>query len=369
MRNSKTFATIMLLTAAATAWGQAPVELGPPMTMRFAGVTLAIPKDFRLQRPVDPYRVLRAVKYENEEPVFAICLTALSSAGKVSLQGLIKDTEQRIKNHLAIRRFRVVKKMPFPVAGVQGEVHVQTYRYSGIKTTALSLYFARKVTTADIHVGYVLTVEAERKRGREALPILGAVARSIRLFDPIRPIAEPIRLEEQAIEVPRLGYALRPPQQWKLRFSRAMDEVDLFQTDYLSLGLAMPQASVLVKPTTGSAEDVVIESLAKLEDNLKKQVIEYRLLRKGPLKSAMAGRDGYEFFLHRKLPFREGKVMPVVIARRTICARGRAYTLFLMYPAERVEPVRRALDALAAGFKLISPATAPASGRAGVGSR
>lgn len=254
------------LLAAASAQGSEPAktEKAAPMKLAFAGVKIALPAEFKLVPIESGNMLLRAVKVRGEEPLLLIVLSAYQGAPKTTLAEFASSRSP--SKDLWVRSFRTLKSMAVKVAGVDGEVQVQSYRRRGLDTTALGLYFLRPVAGDKGQVGYVLMVEAEKRNGKLTLPVLMAVMKTIELFDPVSPLAEPLEPLYEPIVSEKWGYSIRPPTWWKVSMSPQEDAIKIFQLDYTFAVRVHPElhfaasnapgqsaAQCMTKPSAGSA--------------------------------------------------------------------------------------------------------------------
>lgn len=337
------------------------VELDPPVTLAFAGVKIALPKGFELQTSADMSIVLNAAKVENKQPVLAVMLSGYRQPANASLISFAEFG--KAKSGLVIRNLKLIKTGALRIAGREAEIRIIAFDYRGVETTALRVFFLRPLASASMQMGYVLSVEGAKGRGRQLLPILGAIGNTIELFDPVRPIAQKITSLGEPMVSRKWGYSVRPPRWWKARMSRQRDTVEMVQVDYLP-NARPPQASLQVKAEAASAEASAKTALNLLRESLKEQKVEFQVVREGPVR--MAGRQGYEFLVRRDAARgdseKEKPKVTLFIGQRTVCSSGNSYSLVAYYLTDKVEQVTAAIDTIAAGLELMTPVTtAPAA--------
>jgi len=363
----KRFMLPAILTMAGAAAGQTTrparpaVTLEPPVTLAFAGVTLAVPKGFTVQTSADATMVIRAVKTEKDKPIMAVTLSGWSARPKTTLATFIRAAQPKT---LALKKFKIVKTLPLKVAGLPAEAWMLTYTYEGVDTTAMRVFFLRDLKGSELKIGYALTVEADTKRGAETLAILGAVLKTIKLPPPVRPRDARITLAEEPIVSRKYQYSIRPPMWWKIDVTQDRNQVQMVQMDYLVGGTGTPRVSLIVEPETAGAKDCVTKAKDALLREMAKYKIDSKILLEGPAR--MGGLDGYEFYVRHPVEGPGKKKVQVVLARRTVCANGRSYTLLALCETDQADPAAAVMNAVAAGFKVLGPATAsaPATGPA-----
>jgi hypothetical protein len=201
------------------------------------------------------------------------------------------------------------------------------------------------------------------------LPLLAAIGQTLELFDPVRPVEEKITALDEPFVSNNWGYSIRPPMWWKVQFTRDRNEVVVGQSDYFRAGMLEPQVRFLAETESEPAEACAKARLERLEDQLKKDKADYRVLRQGPAK--MAKLEGYEFLVRRDRAVATTQpatpLPPLIFARRTVCSGGISYSLQLLYQTEKVEDVVEAMEAIAAGVELFPPTTtAPTTTAPGV---
>lgn len=332
------------------------IELDPPGTLPFAGVTLALPKGYFLQTPGDATIVTRALKIENDQPVLALTLSAFGQPANATLISFVNAA--RVKSGQVIRNLKLLKTGPLRMAGRPAEARMLAYDLRGVPTTAVRVYFLRPIPGASMQMGYILSVEGRRGRGREVLQLLGTVGNTLELSDPVRPISQKITALGRPIVSHKWGYSVRPPEWWKARTSPELDVVVMEQTDYLPRPRP-PTLRLQVKPEAGSPETCAKASLKGLEEELTKQKADYKVVQQGPAR--MGGLEGHQFLVRQDIVVARGEDEKIeytmLIAQRTVCASGNSYSLVAHYLTDRPEDVTGAMDAVAAGIEMTEPTT------------
>jgi hypothetical protein len=254
--------------------------------------------------------------------------------------------------------------MAVKVAGVDGEVQVQTYRLHGIETTTLGLYFLRPVAGDKGQVGYVLMVEAEKKNGKLTLPILMAVMKTIELSDPVSPLAKPLEPLGEPIVSEKWGYSLRPPTWWYVSVSPGEERVNISRLDYtftvvVPPGLSFQAADAKGRSVTQCTDDAIIIMGA----DLTRQGLTHKVVSRQVAK--LVGIDAEEFVIRAVAtpPANRPDLSSwtVLITQRVICHAGRSYSLTCQVETDDVKVEQRLLDAVSAGLKLTAPSTRPAT--------
>ncbi len=356
-----------ILAAAVAAQAQTPkIELAPPVTAAFAGVKVSVPKGYDLQLTSDRYTVLRAAKLENDQAVLSVSISAVPVSPRATFANFV-DMAKPTPN-LVLRNLKVLKIRRLRMAGLDGEVRISSFESRGIQATAVTVFLLRPVPSVPMQMGYVLSVEGEKSRGKELLPVLAAVGESLELSDPVRPLSQKIDTLGGTIVSKRWGYTIRLPQWWKGRLSRDRDQVVMDQTDYLRGGVPMPQVKLVVLPEPGTAEVCAKTALRALRETMGGRKMEFETVREGPAR--MADRDGYEFVVQQILPpvttQPAAAPEPVVVAHRTVCVGGISYSLEAIGQTDKLDQVTSVLEAIAGGVTLsapqtIMPATAPSA--------
>jgi len=354
-----------LILLAALAAGQTPagsVELGEPVRLDFAGVRMALPKNFDLRNVDDPQMVFLTILVEQDKPVMSLGLTAEAREKGMTLTGFVDLVGMNLNKSLAIGDMKVLKSKRLRIAGTEAEIQVQSYNHRGTEMTALRLFFLRPVSNADIQMAYLLTMEALKPQGRRMLPVLMAVAGTIELFDPVSPVS--LKVDETGLPIVSqgFGYSLRPPLWWKAVQRPPGSAVKLFQYDYLR-GEPLPEGGLRLEPETASAEECGRRTLQQHVARLKEYKHTYEIVREG--RTRMGGQDAYEFVLSHRPPDK-AEEEAIIFAERTACANGIRYSLSLYYPGGKKEIVIAALEKLAGEMELFSPqvaatGTAPAA--------
>lgn len=352
------------LLAAASAQGPeaAKTEKSAPMKLAFAGVKIALPAEFKLMPIESGNMLLRAAKVRGEEPLLQITLLAYHEAPSTALADFAKS--RSLSKDFRVRDFRMLKSMPVKMAGVDGEAQVQSYRLRGIETTALALYFLRPVVGDKGQVGYVLMVEAKKKNGKLTLPALMAVMKTIELFDPVSPLAEPLDPLYEPIVSEKWGYSLRPPTWWKVSMSLQEEAIKIFQLDYTFAVKVHPELHFAAIDAPGrSVAQCTDEAISRIGADLTKKRATYKLLSRQVAK--LAGIDGEEFVIRYSEAPSPGRpdVTPgtLLVTQRVICHAGKSYSLTCHAEMDDVKVASRILDAVSVGMKLTTPSTRPAA--------
>jgi len=338
-----------------------PIELGATIRLGFAGVSLALPEDFRLVTSAERQVVLQAAQERGGKPVVTVTLSAWPVSRQLALRSFAANRNETLKGLVSIRDLKVHTSRALKVAGLPGQVQIQSYTSCGVETTALRLFLLRSPSGWKFQMGYVLAVEAERRLGQRALSVFSAVVPTLKFFDPVSPASEKVTSLGPAIVTRRWGYAFRPPEWWKAQVAKAGDIVTVFQTDYLrgwvrmpwGLDLArMPEGRLQVVRSQDGPERCARAMLALYREVLKRLKRTGRLVQQGPAK--MAGRQGYQFVLkYRSIDPAGGQAGIVVI--RAACANGLGYVLMLNGDMNDPKPLVSAVDRMAQGLELTKP--------------
>ena len=353
------------LLAAASAQGPeaATTKMAPPKKMAFAGIKIAFPADFKVMPVESGNMLLRAVKVRGEEPLLQIVLSAYHEAPKAALADFAKN--RSLSKDYYVRDFRMLKSMAVKVAGVDGEVQVQSYRLRGIETTALGLYFLRPVGDKG-QVGYVLTVKAEKKNGKLTLPVLMAVMKTIELSDPVSPLAKPLEPLDEPIVSEKWGFSIRPPTWWwrSVSMLSGVETLRISQLDYTFTAMMAPELRVEAIDAKGrSVSQCADEAISKVGAELKTKGVTYTVLSRQAAK--LAGIDGEEFVIRAVVPAPANRpdlsAWTLHITHRVICHAGKSYSLACWAQTDDLKVEQRILDAVSAGIKLTAPTTRPAA--------
>ena len=351
------------LLAAASAQGPKPskMKMAPPVKLAFAGAKIALPADFKLLPSENISMLLRAVKMRGDQWLLLITLSGFPEHPKTTLRDFTHNRGP--KKDRNTRGFRMLKSTDVKAGGVAGEVQVQSYRLGRIERTALALYLLRPVFEGKGQIGYLLTVEAEKKNGKLMLPVLMAVMKTIELSDPISPLAEKMEALGDPIVSKRWGYSVRPPMWWKVSAARGLEKVTISQADYTFSGRIHPELHFEAGDAQGqSAEQVAEVTIRKIAADITTAGFKYELLSRQAAK--LAGIDGQEFVIRSVAtpPVGKEELSPrtLILAQRVICHAGNTYTLACQAETEDVKVVSRILEAAAAGVELTAATTRPA---------
>ncbi len=361
MRNLLSVLVILLAASLASAQSTPakPIQTDTPVNYAFAGITLATPVGYVFRTPDQADLLLHARKIVNETPVLGLRLVAWrvpKGSGTATMKRMTHPSHVRAYTDVTVEN-----EKPIRIADAVGMVQLVTYTFRGSMLRGTWMYLFRPLPEGGGQMGYLLIIETELPRSKELMPILIAVAKSIRFANPIRPIDQKIPPLGEPIASKRHEYQIRPPKQWKATARSGMKKASMaiYQFDYLR-NFEMPFASFDVAPTQLTAPECVKATLAKLKSN-PSATSSSKVIHEGV--STLGGLPAYEFMiLARKKS--ENKAEPDeirLIARRTACVGGRSYTLGLMWDANTPEAVKAALDALAAGVKITAKPDAPVS--------
>ena len=377
MRNVIGLALAALL--AGPAWGQEAakkkIEMAPAITLGFAGVKIAIPADFELQGVGSPEVVLQAVKKEDDVSIFSARLSVFPLGPEAKAEALAKGRRDLTRADVRARGFEVRGSTKTKVAGVDCHIEVQSYRWTGVTTTALRAYFIRPTSDSNLQLAYELTIEAQKKYGKGALAILGAMLGEIELLDPVPPLSEKIDSFGEPIISKKWGYQIRPPKFWKAQVAGARYRLVMWQTNYVPGGGAGPQASFGVAGAEGRSVKEIAEDMLKADqDQIARQGYEHTLHHHRPVK--VAGLDGQEILLSYVIPSLPDDApagpQRVVIARQFVNLSGKTYWLRLEAITDDHKLLQGILRKIAGTLKLTptetttmpsatQPATVPAT--------
>ncbi len=364
--------TVAVLTAwLSAAPAAAPaVRLNPPMEIPRAGIAIAVPAGFKPRPLTTPYDLLRAVIEEAGKPVQSVTLSAFPVTGKATAEEFADAKLRELRRNLAVRKLKVLKRVPISVAGVKGMACTMTYTFRGVQSTAAQVYFLREDAGGEYGLCYLLTVVCSADRQGKLLPTLGAVLKSIRLTTvrhPSLPADPEFREPTRDVE---LGYAIRPPVGWYAEQGEVGMETG--QVDYLLGGEPMPVAQLVVSRAAGEARTAEACSkkylgVARSVAHQRKQTIE--VASEGP--TTLGTLKAHQFVLTQTSPAAQrddNGQASVVVIQRTACLQRpgedapRIYLLILTAPGKDHKAAGAFMDKLAAGFQAIEPAdTQPAT--------
>ncbi len=360
--------TILAWASAAGAAGE--MKMSEPIRLSFAGASIALPEGYEIMTGPDPFIAIQAVRRVNGEDVMLVKLSAWPVPKVADGATLMKQHNAQVNRNLAVRRMKVLKSAQLKVSGLDATVQVQTYTNRGVEIMALRMAVARPVPDDkfDRGMGYILTIESDKAHRGDAMPALRAILPSIKLFDPVAPVAEKVEALGPVIESKVWGYSFRPPAMWKVTQQEAGRALEFRQTDYLSTARpeSSPRGFVAAQPEQGNAEACGVEQAQALLKALQAQQQMCSPPKYSKVK--VAGHDAHEFVL-RSVSTRPGeKQRSRVFVQRNLCINGLRYTLSLVYRTADEAIPRDTMEKMAAGMKVFRPAglsqpatTAPAT--------
>ncbi len=338
--------------AATRAQDRPPVEVGEPVELAFAGVRLALPKGFELRTPDTPALLVHAVQVQGGTPVMGLKLRALRLPPGTKLEQFVQDADP--SKDRAFEAPTVLGKKSLKLDGHEALAQVMSYRLRDRDITAVWMFFLRPVSDGSLGMGYVMSVEARPDLGKQTLPVLIAVAESIRLSDPVRPRTQKVTALGPPVASRRFGYTIRPPAWWKVeqQILGTSAGVAMYQTDYVA-NMPMPVASLIVAPERRAAKDCAQQVLESMGQDARKAGDKLKVLAQGPAR--MGGLEGYEWAVRISPPVATATDPPQTLARRTVCAHGLSYTLLVMCDTDEAEPATGTLRLVAGGLQLARP--------------
>jgi len=212
MRRSLAIILWMAIPALAAAALAEDIKMHPPVEHPHAGITLAVPVGFSYQPVDEPYDVCRAVVAENGEPAQAITLSAFAVDDATLAEEFADSMLDEMKENLALRGIKVVKKTPMTVADTPALAVLYTYNYRGIAATAVRVYFLRQLPIGQGKICYVLTVESAVTHASDMMDILGSCIGSVSLIDLKHPARTALGDDTWLIEDHTLCYAFATPR-------------------------------------------------------------------------------------------------------------------------------------------------------------
>lgn len=400
-----------IAACAAAACAQSPGRAAKPRPLEYphAGIALAVPRGFAPCPAAGAYDIMRAVRKQNERAVQGVTLSAYCVAEKVTADLVADDMLQRLKDDLAFRRVRLLKKTPMTVAGIRAAGRKIRYTLRGEETIAARVYFIRALPGTRVRICYVLTVEAVAEKDGDLLRVLGETIKTVTLTSPRHPAAIPVERLGEPVKDYKRGYGVRPPAGWFATVTPL--GVRMGQVDYLLGGQLMPTVDVMVGavPPARTAEACAKEAMQLAIGAAVESGLTATVLSQGPAKLGVVA--GYQFVLRQAVRPKPAMApadknaqaqppvppVPVLIVQRTICARPparprpasrpghpgapgpatqpttkptRRFSYSLVLITQGVKPAAAAamMDKIAPGFELFcpdeplpAPATAPAA--------
>ena len=331
------------------------VKLSDPIVLPFAGVKIALPADMELKRTSDKFDIVRAVKSDGKDEVLAVTLSAEVRPPDVKLDDFMEATLPR---NLAIRSLKVAATRPTKAAGLDGQIQVLSYTSNGIESSAARLGVIRPVNEK-LALGYVLSVEGDRKHGRDILPVLGAVARSLEMSELVRPVTQKIEQFGEPLTSLKYDFVIRAPLHWKASLRENI--VTIFQTDYLQVTM-LPSVSFTATPVFASnSEQHGRKLLDRLAENARSRNHGFQILKQGNTK--LSDQDAYEYLFRETMPATTDRPEAVMLMGSRVAVVGNmSYVLLFMWGTDSQEDLAAALEALCAGIQITRKATsAPAS--------
>ncbi|MBN1942868.1 MAG: hypothetical protein JW849_06195 [Phycisphaerae bacterium] len=306
--NRKTLLVFAWLAMAILQAVPAEAQLSPDPMMKMqkavayphAGITLAIPTGFTISQQLwGEFQVMVAMRTEGKQAMQSISLAAYPVDEKTSPEQLLEKLRRPLTESLSVCRLKVVKTVPVPVVGLQGQAVHMTYTFRGIKTVALSACFIRDISPAGEtspagkRLAYVLTLEVARDYRSTLLKTFEAIVRTTMLTPVVRPIDAPIDFEGAYLRNFPQGYAIRLPVGWV----GGQNDLGVFmeQADFTLGGQACPAVQIVSSQVDSS---LTAEACGeKAVEYMRKQGATVEILSQGAAK--LAGRDGFQIVLRK----------------------------------------------------------------------
>ncbi len=366
MRMVKISLTLVAMAAAIAAAQE--VKMQKPESFHHAGISLAVPEEFRQQQPEDRFDVFRTVLLVGNEAVMAVSLSAFPAGKEDTADNFADATIADLRKNLAIRHFKVLKRTQLRVAGINGSARLVSFTFRGQETIATQVFFVRDVKSPSqpVRLCYVLTLEGAPAQRARVLTIFGEVVKSISLIPVRRPVLIGVGELSEPVKVFRKGFSIRPPRGWYVYVTET--GMDMGQADYLAGGQPLPYVRVNVTDpqTFKSAKECCMAHLAFARKKAEGMNVETKVLSEGPMQ--LGGVKGYQLVIEQTPRKEKGPVVSGIIMERTVCIRKgssppRSFSLLLVGEGGkgRVKAYRKIFEKIAGSFTFLEPASGPAT--------
>ncbi len=374
----------IMLSAAAASAGEKSKDAE---TLKFphAGIQVDIPSEFSLVKVEDPYDIMRAEIRDGKEVTQALSVSALPVKSDMTADKYADMMEKELRNNLAVRNLKILKKVPITIASHKGTARSMSYNYRGVKTIAARVYFIRTISPGAGAVCYMLTSEASPESQDKLLPALDKLLKSVKLIQIRHPIESPVGRTIHRIKDHVRGFAVPLPLGWFVQNSDT--GITLAQTDYLAGGQVNMTMSIFtdkVAPGTtaksyaelkvrklkltasGDAEDHIVSRKAAKTGDMDSYQVVIRIKPQAP-KTSPATQPEEENTDSRNAK----NARPWIIINRTACTAtqeksGKSYMMVLVCRGNDPEPASAIMEKVAGEFTLLEtakgPATEPAAG-------
>lgn len=327
--------------------------LGPPTSLSFAGISIALPKDLAPEPALDESSLLRLVDKEGEQTVLAVTLTAMPVKSSTTADSLLRATDPGAS--LDFFNVKELRRQSLQVAGLTGRVQLLSYTLRKLDLTAVRLAMVRPVGASGMQMGYILTVEALSRRGRDILPLLAAMAGSTQLSDPVSLPQEKVALAPTAISSDRLGVSFLPPAYWKCQSAPDQTMIVCYQMDY-TVNQPGARATLAVRQAPlGSVDEILKKFMDELQADVEKNKLNVKVVRQA--QAGLGDQPGRETVIAHY--DQQGKITDAM-DHRMVLRGGLLYTLEVLYLGDAIDAAQQTMQTLAEGVKFSTP-TAPAS--------
>ena len=400
MATLRMLATLAVILGWAVLPAAADLPMGEVAEFPHAGIALAIPQDHQMQTVSQPFDVMRAAAYQNNQPSQAITLSAIPISQVALTAEMLADAMIASQGrNLAIRNLQVLNKAVMKVSDLDGAARLLSYNLRGDDAVAAMVYFVREIEQPKIRICYVLTVEAPASRKSDVLPTLGEVVKTVRLTAPQHPTALAITRFGSEISDPQGRFSIRPPLGWYA--SPGPAGLSMAQTDYLLGGLPTVSAHMVVTSleTIVSTEQQMEHCVQTMQKTATERNLEGKLLSRE--RCPFAGQDAFQVVFEQSVKTQPASApasaaatqttepasqsaktdLPasVVIAQRSFCLpsvtgpKAQSYSLVLVGQGMAPEAAGAVMNKLAESFQLrqagsagtpttaSAPATSPAA--------
>ncbi len=333
------------------------LEMSEPVAYSFAGVKLAMPKNFEIQPFAGPNSVVRAVRTKNEQPIMSVGLSVFAQKPDVTLDEFVKNNQPG-RDDLSVRSYKQLGASSIKVAGLSAKAILVSYEYRSTPTKALMIYFLRPLQSGELklELGYLLVAEGDKENFSTVYGAACEIASHLQLTDVVHPGEQPVGELTIPIESRANGYSIKIPDTWKFQLNRERSQVQMYQMDFLMGGQATPNMTFTTKPEISPPEVAAKVVLRNVEDSMTKANIEHQVVREGPVK--MAGLDGYEFLLKQSIGSRESDaVRTTMLMVRLVCNNGRSYAFVLGNEGADADWMTAAMDKVASSLEVTAPVT------------
>lgn len=340
----------------------APVAMGQPQTLAWAGLRVRLPEGFASQPLSNPNSVLLAVKgAQGTASPQTISVSIFPVQADTPLGSVLDHLMRMAADDVAVSGLAQLEQVELDYLSLPAMARLYTCHYMGEKMALVRLGFARPTPPAKAggppgRLVYVLGMALLESQIGQLMPTASAFARHVELVDLAGPLERLADAPTHQVTLEDLGVVVAQPEGWVGQ--RTPRGYEMTATDWRRGGLVCLTAEAAVGAIADSydAKSFALEAIKKPRADGSRATVAAQ----GPAR--LAGLDGYELLVRRTagattLPTTTAAASAGMEMARLVCTpasagRRNLYAL-IVRSVEADEPaLRQAMDKLAAGFRL-----------------